>query len=137
MEESGAPPQILEGIRMKVAVTAQGKTMDSNIDPRFGRCQYFVIVDTETGSFEVMENSAAGATGGAGVRAAEMLNDRKVDALITGNVGPNAIQGLKSSGIKVYTGASGTVQDAVNALKNGDLGVTARATVESHFGTRS
>lgn len=122
---------------MKVAVTAQGKAMESNIDPRFGRCQYFLIVDTETGSFEVMENSAAGATGGAGVRAAEMLSSKKVDALITGNVGPNAIQGLKSSGINVYTGASGTVQDAVNALKNGDLDATAKATVESHFGTRS
>lgn len=122
---------------MKVAVTAQGKTMESNIDPRFGRCQYFVIVDMETGSFETMDNSAAGATGGAGVQAAQTLSDQKVDALITGNVGPNAIQGLKASGIKVYTGVSGTVQDAVNALKNGDLGATAKATVESHFGTRS
>lgn len=120
---------------MKVAVTAQGKTMESNIDPRFGRCQYFVIVDTEAGAFETIENTALDSTGGAGIRAAQMLSERKVDALITGNVGPNAIRTLKAEGIKAYTGASGTVQDAVNALKKGELDLAVKATVETHFGT--
>jgi predicted Fe-Mo cluster-binding NifX family protein len=121
---------------MKVAVTSQGKTMDSMIDPRFGRCQYFLIIDLDTDELEVIENSAAAASGDAGVRAAQILNDAKVDALITGNVGPNAIQGLKAGDIKVYTGATGTVESAVNALKKGDLDITAKATVQSHFGTR-
>jgi predicted Fe-Mo cluster-binding NifX family protein len=119
---------------VKICVTASGNTLDALIDPRFGRCSYFVIVDSENMQFEVIQNMASGATGGAGIQAAQTIAGKGVKVLITGNVGPNAFQALSAAGIKIVTGASGTVREVVERYKRGELSDTGAPTVKGHFG---
>lgn len=119
---------------MKIAVSAVGKTLDSQVDQRFGRCSYFLIVDSVTMSFDVMTNEAAGAMGGAGIQAAQAVANKSVKVVITGNVGPNAFQTLSASGMEIITGASGKVRDAVERYKRGELRKTEAPNVRSHFG---
>jgi predicted Fe-Mo cluster-binding NifX family protein len=121
---------------MKVAISSVGQDLDAQVDPRFGRCAYFLIVDTDTMGFEAIENAAAKAAGGAAVQAAQMMANAGANAVLTGNVGPNAFQTLSSMGLKIYTGLSGTVREAVEQLKQGTLKEITAATVESHFGMR-
>ncbi|MDD4519212.1 MAG: NifB/NifX family molybdenum-iron cluster-binding protein [Limnochordia bacterium] len=121
---------------MKIAVSSQGKDMTAAVDPRFGRCRYFIIYSDEDGSFEVVENAGVEASGGAGVRAAELLSDHGVDVLLTGTIGPNAQQGLRAAEIAVYTQAEGTVQGAISAYNEGKLKLTLEPNVGSHFGRR-
>ncbi|MDF2955935.1 NifB/NifX family molybdenum-iron cluster-binding protein [Candidatus Alkanophaga liquidiphilum] len=122
---------------MRVCVTATSDDLDAQVDPRFGRCQYFVVVDTETMKFEAVRNESADAPGGAGIQAAQTVASLGVDAVITGNVGPNAFQTLSAAGIKVFTGAHGTVKNAVEMLKRNELGEAGNATVTAHFGLGS
>ena len=119
---------------MKIAVTAKGDELDAEVDPRFGRCQYFVIVDPDTMEFEALENQSAMATGGAGPQAAQAISKMGVEAVMTGNVGPNAFQALEAAGIKVMTGASGTVKDMIEKYKSGGLAETKAPNVGSHSG---
>jgi predicted Fe-Mo cluster-binding NifX family protein len=119
---------------MKICVTTSGNALDALIDPRFGRAPYFTIVDTESMAFETFPNAAVSARGGAGIQAAQTLAKKGVGVLITGNVGPNAFQALKSAGIKVIVGASGTVKDVVERYRRGELKETSSPTVEGHFG---
>ena len=93
---------------MKIAISAVGQTLDSEVDPRFGRCRYFVIVDPESMQFEAVENSSAMASGGAGISAAQMIAGKSVQAVLTGNCGPNVYQVLSGAGIQVITGVSGS-----------------------------
>jgi predicted Fe-Mo cluster-binding NifX family protein len=119
---------------MKICVTATASTLDAQIDPRFGRCSYLIIVDSETMQFEAIPNMAAGATGGAGIQAAQTIANKGVKLLITGNVGPNAFGALSAAGIEIMTGASGTVREAVEKFKRGEFKKTIEPTVDSHFG---
>jgi predicted Fe-Mo cluster-binding NifX family protein len=119
---------------MKICVSAASNSLDSPIDPRFGRCPYFVIVDSENMQFEVIQNIASGATGGAGIQAAQTIASKGAEALITGNVGPNAFQALSAAGIKIVTGAFGTVREIVEKYKKGELRETGAPTVGGHFG---
>jgi predicted Fe-Mo cluster-binding NifX family protein len=119
---------------MKVAVTSTGTTLDAQVDPRFGRCANFVIVETRDLSFEAITNSNASAGGGAGIQSAQLIADQNVSIVITGNCGPNAYRTLEAAGIDVVTGASGTVRDAVASFMNGKLVATDKANVESHAG---
>ena len=119
---------------MKVAITATGPTLDADIDPRFGRCQYFIIVDPETMQFEALENSGAMAGGGAGVSTAQMIAAKGVDVVLTGNCGPNAYQVLSAAGIKVITGVAGKVQDAIQGYKSGKFQASSQPNVGDHFG---
>jgi len=119
---------------MKICVTSTANNLDAQIDPRFGRCSYLVIVDSETMQFEAVPNMAAGATGGAGIQAAQTIASKGVKLLITGNVGPNAFQALSAAGIEIVTGAFGTVRDAVEKFKRGELSKTGAPTVGGHFG---
>ncbi|MDN5348288.1 MAG: hypothetical protein PWP65_1852 [Clostridia bacterium] len=121
---------------MKVAITSQGKDLAAPVDERFGRCRYFIIADTESGSFTALENAGAMASGGAGIQAAQALADRGVEAVITGYMGPKAMQTLQAAGIKVYAGASGSVGEALAMFKEGKLGLIDRANVNAHFGMR-
>lgn len=121
---------------MKIAVSAVRGHLDASVDPRFGRCAYFLIVDTDTMAFEAIENAAATAAGGAGVQAAQTVANAGAKAVVTGNVGPNAFQTLSSLGLRIYTGASGTVRQAVEQFKKGELTESTDATVGSHFGMR-
>ena len=121
---------------MKIAVTATEDTLDAAIDPRFGRCAYFIVVDTDTMAFEAIENAAASAGGGAGIQAGQTVANAGAEAILTGNVGPNAFQTLSALGLKIYTGVTGTVKEAIAQYKAGILEETISATVGSHFGMR-
>jgi len=119
---------------MKIAVSATGKDLNCQIDPRFGRCQYFIFVDPETMEFEVSENEGLMASGGAGVQAAQLIAQRGASALITGNLGPNAASALSASGIKVYLVPGGTIREVTEAFKDGKLQEASGPTVPPHFG---
>ncbi len=121
---------------MKVAVTSTGQSLDSSVDPRFGRCQYFVMVDTDTMAAVAVPNAGSEATGGAGMRAAQIIQNEGVSCVITGNVGPNAMTVLKAAGLEVRIGAVGSAREAVEAYLGGKLKAAAEATVGSHFGMR-
>jgi predicted Fe-Mo cluster-binding NifX family protein len=119
---------------MKICVSAVANNLDAQIDPRFGRCPFFVIVDSETLQFDSIPNMASGAMGGAGIQAAQTIASKGVKVLITGNVGPNAFQALSAAGIKIVTGAFGTVREVVERYKKGELRETNTPTVRGHFG---
>ena len=119
---------------MKICVSAVSGSLDAQIDPRFGRCPYFVIVNSETMSFEAMTNASQGAAHGAGIQAAQTVVGRSVQVVLTGNVGPNAFQALSAAGIRVVTGVSGTVREAVEKHKRGELKETRSPSVRGHHG---
>jgi predicted Fe-Mo cluster-binding NifX family protein len=119
---------------MKICVSAVANSLDAQVDPRFGRCPYLVIVDSESMQFEAISNMASGAMGGAGIQAAQTIASKGIKALITGNVGPNAFQALSAAGIKIVTGASGTVREVVEKYKRGELKEIGAPTVGGHFG---
>ncbi len=120
---------------MKICVSASANSLDAFVDPRFGRCPYFIIVDSETMQFEAIPNVASGAMGGAGIHAAQTIASKGAKVLITGNVGPNAFQALPAAGIKIVAGAYGTVREIVEKYKRGELKDAKAPTVEGHFGT--
>ena len=119
---------------MKIAISSMGENLDSQIDPRFGRCQYFILVDPETLAFEAVGNEGLMASGGAGVQAAQLIAQRGATVLITGNIGPNAESALSASGIKIYLASGGTVKDVIQGYKTGSLRETSGATVPPHSG---
>jgi len=119
---------------MKICITSQGKTLDSQVDSRFGRCKNFIIVDTESEKFEAIENANAAFQGGAGIQSAQFAASKGAQAVLTGNVGPNAVQTLKAAGIEIYTGLSGTVSEALELFKAGKLKSTQDPSVGSKFG---
>ena len=121
---------------MRVCLSAVSDSLDAQIDPRFGRCQYFVLVDPETMEFKVISNIASEAMGGAGIQSAQTVADNGAKVVITGNVGPNAFKVLSASGIRVVTGASGTVREAVEMYKRGELKEMDGPTVGGHYGMR-
>ncbi|MFC1864740.1 NifB/NifX family molybdenum-iron cluster-binding protein [Chloroflexota bacterium] len=122
---------------MRIAVSASEPTLDAEVDPRFGRCRYFIIVDPDSMEFETVENSGALAGGGAGIATAQMIADKGTEAVLTGNCGPNAFQVLSTAGIKVVTGVSGKVRDTVQDYKAGSLQPTSQPNVPGHFGMGS
>lgn len=119
---------------MKLCVTAAAEGLDSPIDPRFGRAPFFVLVDLESSAVESVQNTSADARGGAGIQAAQRLAGLGVGALVTGNVGPNAIQTLSAAKINVYQSRGGTVRDAAEQFKRGELPPISGATAPAHGG---
>ena len=119
---------------MKICVSAVSASLDAQVDPRFGRCQYFVIVDTETMRFEATPNMSRSVPHGAGIQAAQAAVNKGAQVVLTGNIGPNAFQALSAAGIKVLIGAFGTVREAVERYKRGELKETGAPTVRGHFG---
>ena len=119
---------------MKICVTSEGNNLDSNVDARFGRCQYFIIADTDTLDFQAIQNPNIEATGGAGIQSGQFVAEKKVKAVLTGNVGPNAFRTLQSAGIEVITGVSGPIKQAIEKYKKGDLKSTQGPSVNSKFG---
>jgi len=119
---------------MKVAITSQGPEMNSAADPHFGRAKYFIVVDTETGEFSAHDNTQnLNAVQGAGIQAGRNVVDLGVEAVISGNVGPKAFDTLQAGEVKVYIGASGTVADALEKFKAGELECVSNANVEGHW----
>ncbi|MFO8052010.1 MAG: NifB/NifX family molybdenum-iron cluster-binding protein [Thermoplasmatota archaeon] len=119
---------------MKVAVTSKGKELDSEVDPRFGRCKYFLIVDTSTMEFDAVMNESAMASGGAGPQASQTISGNGAGVVLTGNVGPNAYRALEAAGILIITGCRGTVREMVEKFKSGELEHTEGPNVGSHAG---
>ena len=106
---------------MKVCITSSGTDLNAPIDPRFGRAAYFIIVDTDTMEYQSFPNLAANATGGAGIQAAQFVASQGVQAIISGDFGPNASMALSSAGIQMIMGATGTVTETIEKFKKGEL----------------
>jgi len=119
---------------MRIAISATGPSLDAEVEPRFGRCQYFIFVDPETMEFEVVDNSSAMAAGGAGISSAQAIADKGVQAVLTGNCGPNAYQVLSAAGIQLLTGVSGKVKDVVEVYRSGKYRASTGPNVPDHFG---
>jgi len=120
---------------MKIAVSATGPDLNAQVDPRLGRCQYLIIVDPETMEFEAIQNTSTGLMHGAGIQTAQMIANKGVAVVLTGNSGPNAFQTLSAAGIQVIVGVSGQVKQAIERYKRGEFKSTTQASVPSHFGT--
>ena len=119
---------------MKVAVTTQGPDFSSQVDPRFGRARNFIVVDTDTDEFTVHDNTQnLNAAQGTGIQAGRIVVDLGVEAVITGNVGPKAFATLEAGNVKAYIGASGTVKEALEKFKAGELQAAGKANVEGHW----
>lgn len=119
---------------MKLAITSTGKELISDLDPRFGRAKYFILVDAESLEYEVVENKQnLNSPQGAGIQAAKTIVDRKADVLISGNCGPKAFHVLSAAGVKVVTGAKGRVMDGITQYGSGRLHEAAEANVEGHW----
>jgi len=119
---------------MKIAVSANGKNLDAPMDPRFGRCAYFVIVDTEDMSFEAFDNANIALSGGAGIQSAQFVASKGANVVITGNCGPNAVRTLSAAGVDLIVGQTGTVRQVIDKYKAGKLEKTAEANVRDHYG---
>jgi len=122
---------------LKVCLSSTATNLDAQLDPRFGRCAYLLIVDTETLQFEAIPNLAAGSTGGAGIQAAQTITNKGAKILITGNIGPNAFRALSAANTEIITGASGTIREIIEKFKKGELRKTSAPTVGDHFGAQS
>jgi len=119
---------------MKIAVTSTGTTLDAEVDPRFGRCKVFLLVDTESGAVEAVDNAQIlNAAQGAGIQAAEAVANRGVEAVLTGHCGPKAFRTLSAAGVKVYVGVEGTARAAVESFTSGALQPAQNADVEGHW----
>ncbi len=119
---------------MKVVISASGTTLDAPVDSRFGRCPYFLIVDTETLAFEAQPNASAGSGGGAGIQAAQFVVQTGAKAVLTGNVGPNAYQVLNAAGIAIHQTAGMTARQALATLREGAASQMSGASQSAHAG---
>ena len=120
---------------MKIVVTASGADLDASASPVFGRCPAYDFVDTETMHLKALQNPATGTLHGAGFQAAEFVVERGAQAVVTGNVGPNAFGVLQALGVPVYLSAGGTVREAIKAYKTGRLQPVEQANAPTHSGT--
>jgi predicted Fe-Mo cluster-binding NifX family protein len=119
---------------MKIAISVSGNDLSAEIDPRFGRAKGFLLIDDTAEGFEYVANPHLDASGGAGIQTAQMVVDRGAEAVITGNVGPNAYRVLETAGVKVFTGASGKAEQALAEYRSGKLVTAGSATVGEKFG---
>jgi len=119
---------------MKIAISASGKDLESLIDPLFGRCPYFIIVDPEDIDFETFENPNLDVEDDAGIKSARFIVSKGAEVVITGNCGPRAFQELSDAGIEIIIGLMGTIRQAIEIYKKGNLLTTSISNVEEYFG---
>ncbi len=119
---------------MKVAVSAAEPSLESQVDSRFGRCPWYVIVDTEDLSFEAIVNPSGSVGSGAGIQAGRLMSEKSVKYVLTGNCGPNAYRTLNAAGIGVIVGCKGTVAEVTAQFTDGKLETVDKPNVENHFG---
>ena len=117
---------------MKVAVSTIGTDLDAPVDIRFGRCRYFIIVASDTLEFEAIKNPNIGIMSRAGMQSGQMMAARGVQAILTGNIGPNALRTLSAAGIQVIAGVNGTVREAIRRFNSGQLQPVTRATAPEY-----
>lgn len=114
---------------MKIVLTTTQADLDADLDPRFGRCAYMLIVDPHSLEWQAKPNRGAGATGGAGVQAAQFISTLHAKAVISGDFGPNAFEALHAAGIDMYQfGNSVTAREAVQSFLAGELQQVGSAT---------
>jgi predicted Fe-Mo cluster-binding NifX family protein len=119
---------------MRIAITSTGADLNADLDPRFGRAQYILIVGDDGAIAEAIDNATnRGAMQGAGIQAGRLLAEKKVDVLLTGNCGPNAFKALEAAGIKVCVGLQGSVKDALKRFNNNELNFSASSNVDAHW----
>lgn len=119
---------------MKVAVTAKGMRLSDEVDPRFGRAPYILIVDTDTMNYESLDNSEnVNAFKGAGIQAATMVADKGAEVLLTGYCGPNAFKTVQAAGMKVVSDVTGTVEQAIKTFLSGNVQYSENANTEGHW----
>lgn len=119
---------------MKLAITATGTDLSADVDPRFGRAAYILVVDSETLAVEVIDNAAnKDAFKGAGIQAAAAVSEKGAEVLLTGFCGPNAFKTLDAAGVKVANDVSGTVQSAVERFKAGEYALSSAPNAEGHW----
>lgn len=119
---------------MQIVVSSGGTNLGAQVSPVFGRCPYLIFVETESLAFEAMENPALASGGGAGVQTAQLVIEKGAQAVVSGNVGPNAFQVFQSAGIPIHTFTAGTVREAVEAFREGLLPTVGGATAPEHAG---
>ncbi len=119
---------------MKICITSTGIGLDSPVDLRFGRCGYFLFVDTESEKTKAVENPSASAASGAGIQAGQLIVSEGAEVLLTGNIGPNAYRVLETAGISVMTGIAGTASDSLERFKKGELTQLSDSSVAAHHG---
>jgi predicted Fe-Mo cluster-binding NifX family protein len=117
---------------MICCISATEPSLDAQLDPRFGRCAYLLIVNTDTMQFSAIPNLGTDAIGGTGIHAAQMITNEGAKVVIA--VGPNSFKALSAAGIDVITGASGTVREVVEKFKKGEYEKTVSLVVEGYFG---
>jgi len=119
---------------MKIAVTSVGTNLDSEVDPRFGRAAYIIIVDSDTFAFEAVDNQEnVNALKGAGIQAAKAVSEKGAEVLLTGFCGPNAFKAINAAKIGVANNASGSIREAVQAYLDGKLPLSDEANVEGQW----
>ncbi len=119
---------------MKIAITSSEPTLNADMDPRFGRARYLLIVNSDTLDVEAIENPNVAAGGGAGIQTAQIVVSKAAQAVLTGNCGPNAYRTLEAAGIAVYAGLNGVVREVVEAFNQGTLKPLEGPSVGDHFG---
>ncbi len=119
---------------MKIAVTSNGNDLSAQVDPRFGRCDHFIVIDPHTMAFDVLDNKQSlDLPQGAGIQAGKTVANANVDVLITGNCGPKAYMVLERAGITIFTGASGSITENIERFKKGELHAAKSANVNGHW----
>lgn len=119
---------------MKIAITSKGRSLESEMDPRFGRAAYILVIDSDTFEFEVIDNAKnANAFKGAGIQAAASISEKNAEILMTGFCGPNAFKTLNAAGIKVANDLTGSVKGAIEAFNTGSISFADGANVDGHW----
>lgn len=121
---------------MKIAVALAANDPNSAVNMRFGRSDWFLINETETGQSKVVSSESPSLSGGAGVATVQWLADQGVDAVVAGNYGPSAASVLRAAGIKMYVAGGMAAPAAIGDLKGGNLSEITEATTPSHSGLR-
>ena len=109
---------------MKICITSLGDTLDSQSDERFGRCSYFIFVDTDTSEFEAVANQNQSGMGGIGIKSGQFVAEKGAKVILTGHVGPNAAKTLQAAGIDVVVDVSGSVKEVIEKYKNGEFKIS-------------
>ena len=122
---------------MRIAVTSTGPGLDDSVEARFGRCAYFLIIDTDTMQYEAIENPNIALGGGAGIQSAQLMSAKGVTIVLTGNCGPNAFNVFGQAGIQVIVGISGVVRNSVEQFKTGAFSSASGPNVAGHFGVNA
>jgi predicted Fe-Mo cluster-binding NifX family protein len=119
---------------MELIISASGPDLNAPFEPRFGRCAYFILVETDSQNWQAFPNPAIGASGGAGTQAAQFVAGKGAKAVISGRFGPNAFQAFQAAGIPMYVANQATVSQALQAYLSGELQQPQAAAPAGHRG---